>query len=212
MRNNGNTVKDILFDLGNVLVPFDWNIAFQRLEPLLPTHFATLLTQDKPAFRNLFHEHSLAMEVGAIDFEGFRRIVSDILHVPLEPYEFRTIWCDIFTMDDDMVALGENLSKRYRTWLVSNTSMAHYQWIVEHFPRVVFYRGAALSFELGVMKPSPVYYEKTMKMFGVDPRSSVFIDDISENVQGAEKFGIRGIQYIGHSKLVAELHRIGVSV
>ncbi|MCX5860692.1 MAG: HAD family phosphatase [Deltaproteobacteria bacterium] len=212
MPKSSNNITDILFDLGNVLVPFDWDIAFRRLLPILPPDLARLLTENKRAFKQLFLKHSLALEVGEIDFESFCRIISETLRIQLNVDEFRVIWCDIFRIDEEMVALGECLSKNYRTWLVSNTCRAHYYWIVEHFPRVAFYRMAALSFELAVMKPSPAYYEKAIEMFGIDPASSVFIDDLWENVQGAERSGIRGILYSGRFQLIQDLVSLGVKV
>ena len=208
--SDSRQIRDILFDLGNVLAPFDWDIALSRLEPYLSADMASLLKRDKQAFKRLFHEPGVALERGEIGFDEFHGIMSGRLVISIEKKEFHRIWCDIFELDEDMTALGEELSKEYGTWLASNTSEAHYQWITKKFPRVLFYRDAALSFELGVMKPSEKYYSLLIEKFGIDPARSVFIDDIRENVEGAIRVGMKGIIFRGRDRLVAELATIGV--
>ncbi len=211
MRKHHSNITDILFDLGNVLVPFDWGKAFSRLLPMLPQRFGKLLSEDEETFKDLFHQHVLAMEIGEIDFEDFQMRMSSILGVDLTFDSFRRIWCDIFWMDDEMVSLGEFLSSHYCTWLLSNTCKAHYEWIIQHFPRVTFFRGAALSFDLGVMKPSLAFYEKAIKMFGIDPSCAVFIDDLRENVEGAISAGMNGVVYTGRAQLIQDLRSLGVN-
>jgi glucose-1-phosphatase len=208
--NDSPQIKDLLFDLGNVLVRFDWDIALSRLAPSLSGDTATLLKRDKQAFRGLFHEPGAALESGKIDFNEFHQIMSDRLATNIEKADFYRIWCDIFELDEDMASLGEELSKCYGTWLVSNTSEAHYQWIVNKFPRVLFYRDAALSFELRVMKPSEKFYSRLIEKFGIDPARTVFIDDIQENVEAAIRAGMTGIVFRGQEQLVSELGNIGV--
>jgi FMN phosphatase YigB (HAD superfamily) len=205
-------IRDILFDLGNVLVPVDWERAFQRLAPHLPRKMAHLLKEDRPAFVELFREPAIALETGKIDFQHFWTIMSNVLGIEINEADFRFIWCDIFTMDAEMVSLGEALSRNYGTWLLSNTCEAHYNWIMDRFPRVAFFRNAALSFELGVMKPSRRYYEEAIQKFRIEPASSVFIDDLKENVDGAISVGINGILFAGRKLLIQELLKLGVKL
>ena len=61
-------VRDILFDLGKVLVPFDWGIALSRLEPYLSEELALLCKADRHAFEALFHDRAMDLEMGRIDF------------------------------------------------------------------------------------------------------------------------------------------------
>jgi len=203
-------ITDILFDLGNVLVPIDWNRAYARLSPHLPEDLAHVLRTDRPAFENKVKRPCLELETGKIRFSDFCRTVSGTLGMEITEQEFRYIWCDIFDLDRDMVALGRLMAEQYGTWLLSNTSAAHYRWILERFPGVAFYRGAALSYELGVMKPSPAYFTKALDLFGISPAQSVFIDDIEENVEGAVRVGINGIVFKGRRHLVRELEKLDV--
>lgn len=205
-------IHHILFDLGNVLVPVNWDLAFNRLIPHLPKDLADLCATDRPAFQNLFTEPAMALETGKIEFHQFYRIMSEVLQIDLDEETFRNIFCRIFSLDQDMVKLGEFLSKRYGTWLVSNTSRVHYDYILETFPQVQFYRDAALSYEIGFMKPSPAYYDAAARKFSIDPSSAVFIDDLPENVDGAIAAGMTGIVFQNRRQLVRRLKTLGVQV
>ena len=206
------TINHILFDLGNVLVPVHLEIAFSKLLPHLPCEPARLLKEDRQAFIDLLNEPTKALETGVTDRDQFYGAVSDILGTDLNRNDFLEIWCNIFSLDEGMISLGESLSQSYGTWLVSNTSRIHYEYIIGKFPRVTFYKGAALSFDLGVMKPSAAYYEKAIEKFGIDPFQAVFIDDLTENVEGAVRAGITGIVFRNRNQLVQELQRLGVNV
>lgn len=212
MKSTNHVINDILFDLGQVLVPFDRDIGLKRLRPYLPPQQSRLLDEDRAAFLDQFTEPANSLERGEIEFDLFRRVVENILGVRIAEEDFRMIWCDIFRLDDGMVDLGRSLSGRYGTWLVSNTSRVHYEWIVGKFPRLTFYKGSALSFELGVMKPADEYYAKAVKQFGIDPARSVFIDDLAQNVEGAIRAGMHGIVFTGREALVDDLRNLGVEV
>ena len=210
--DNQPEITDILFDLGKVLVPLDWRIAFQRLVAYLPVHQARLLREDPRAFHDLFHDPALALEKGRIDFADFYSVMCEVLDVAITMDQFHLIWCDIFSLNPRTVALGKSLSERYGTWLVSNTNEAHYQWVIGKFPEILFFRAAALSYELGVMKPDPEYYEKAVSLFGVSAPNCLFIDDLAENVQGAVRAGMTGIVYEDTDQLIGELRLLGIDV
>jgi glucose-1-phosphatase len=203
-------IRDILFDLGNVLVPVDWDRAFGRLAVHLSAGLVNLWKTDRMAFQAMFNEPAVALEEGRIDFAKFHEIVMKLLGLDLDVREFRSIWCDIFMLDARMADLAESLSSKYGVWLASNTSRAHWRHIIAKWPRLSFFNGVALSFELNCMKPSPEYYRKAIEMFGVHPGSSVFIDDLRENVEGAVRSGINGIVFCSREQLISDLHSLGV--
>ncbi|MGB6068650.1 MAG: HAD family phosphatase [Desulfomonilaceae bacterium] len=205
-------INDILFDLGNVLVPVHWETAFRNLLPHLPPDRAKLLKEDRQAFIDLLREPATALEKGETDSEQFYIAAAELLGTDLNREDFLEMWCNIFSINETMISLGESLSKRYGTWLMSNTSRLHYEYIVRKFPRVTFYKCAALSYDLGVMKPSANYYEKAIEKFRIDPISAVFIDDLPENVEGAVRSGMMGVVFRNSTQLLQELRSLGVNV
>jgi putative hydrolase of the HAD superfamily len=206
------SIHHIVFDLGNVLVRLDRETPFRRLLPHLPPDRAALAREDRAAFDNLIEEPAIALETGQIDFGTFHRRVCDILGISLGQDRLHVMWCDMFHVDNDMVALGRRLSASYDTTLASNTSRVHYDWIIEKFPEVAFFRAAALSYELGVMKPARQYYEQAIDRFAIDPSRAVFIDDLEQNVAAAEQCGFNGIVFKDMQALVNELETLGVRV
>jgi putative hydrolase of the HAD superfamily len=211
MKDNRPHINDIVFDLGNVLVPFDWNRALTRLRPRLPLRFANMLAHDEKSFRQIFLQHGLELETGRMDFQTFWGLTTGEIGLNMTLGEFRDVWCDIFDVQESVVSLAERLTRKYGVWLASNTCREHFEWIQERFPRIGFFRGAALSYELGIMKPSREYYEKALELFGIEPLGSVFIDDIPDNVEGARLVGMRGIVFRGYGDLVKALDGLGVS-
>ncbi len=203
---------DIIFDLGKVLVPFDWDIAFRRLILHVPEDIGRLVVEDRKTFMVNLALPCKQLECGQITFEQFFVKIREITGLDASLEAFRDIWCDIFWLNDELVKIGSKLTQNYSCWLMSNTSEAHYRWITTRFPSIEFYRKAALSYELGHMKPDRQYYEKALELFGIDPLKAVFIDDIQENLDGASLFGIRTIKYETNESLIRLLSDYGVEV
>lgn len=210
MTDSHTSIRHIVFDLGNVLVHLDRETPLRRLFPHLPPDRAALARADRAAFDALIEEPAIALETGHIDFAGFHARVCEILGIALTEDRLHFIWCDMFRVNKGMVALGKQLTASYDTVLASNTSRAHYEWIVEKFPEVSFFRAAALSYELGVLKPARRYYEEAIDRFAIDPGRAVFIDDLAQNVAGAEQCGFSGIVFTGMAPLLRELKGLGI--
>jgi len=212
MSSDMSTISDIIFDLGNVLVPFDWNRAIDRLVSRLPLNLVDMIRRDLQSFKQIFLKRSEELETGRLPFEGFWEYVCGELGTSLSLEEFRIIWCDIFEANEAMIDLGHALATEYRVWLASNTCREHFEWIIHRFPRIRFFRSAALSYELGTMKPARQYYVKALELFDISAASSVFIDDIRENVEGARRVGMHGIVFTGYEQLVEALAKAGVTI
>ena len=111
-----------------------------------------------------------------------------------------------------MVNLGHELSLRYGVWLASNTDEAHYEYIIGKFPELLFYKKAALSYEMGTKKPQRQYFVKALEMFQIKAENAIFIDDILENIEAARKLGIVGIQFTTFQSLSGRLREYGVVI
>ncbi len=204
------TVENIIFDLGNVLVPLRWDRAYQHMRPLLQGEALRLLDQDRSAFNRLFIEPTIELETGRIDFAQFHERMKVQLEWDVDIATFEAVWNSIFDLDMDIVALGHSLAKRYGMWLASNTSRTHYEFVLAEFPDIRFYRKAALSYELGFMKPAAEYYASALRLFGIRAESAIFVDDMTANVKAANEAGMTGIHYDGYSTLVSALRSLGV--
>jgi len=205
-------IKDVIFDLGNVLVPFDWRIAVRRLLKYLPPDLAQKSENDPKTFAITIIDLIGALEIGSIKFDEFFRKVVFRTGLTVELEEFKRIWCEIFQLNHQMTSLGIKLSERYGVWLASNTDEVHYNYIIHKFPEVLFYKRAALSYKMGTKKPELQYFVKALKLFDIEPEHAIFIDDLKENVQAAEILGITGIQFTTYEVLSKELTMHGVNI
>ena len=202
-------ITDVIFDLGKVLVPFDWGIALQRLEGQFPKELGK--TQNDPqAFLSVIGDLVDLLEIGAIDFRQFHGLVASRTGLNISEGGFRKTWNEIFKLDANVVELGKELTRRYNVWLASNTNEAHYTYIVDNFPEILFFKKAALSYELGSKKPETVFFTKAIELFGIRPEQSVFIDDLEENVTAAKGIGINAILFTDFDSLLDELTQLGL--
>ncbi|MEI6133626.1 MAG: HAD family phosphatase [Desulfomonile sp.] len=203
-------ITDVIFDLGKVLVPFDWGIALRMLERQFPEGFGKNRQNDPQAFLSVIGDLVDLLEIGAINFRQFHGLVTSRTGLNISEHSFRKTWSEIFRLDANVVELGKKLAIHYNVWLASNTNEAHYTYIVEHFPEILFFRKAALSYELGSKKPETVFFTKAIELFGIRPEQAVFIDDLEENVTAAKGIGINAIQFTDFDSLLDELTQLGL--
>src|ERR1700722_9002649 len=115
-----NSPKALLFDLGRVLIPFEFNRAYRAMEAL--TGLETAEIRGKLAATTLFRQ----FETGLMEPEAFAAEVMRILGFECGLTEFGRIWNSIF-LPETLVpeAAIRDLQSRYRLIIVSNTNQLH---------------------------------------------------------------------------------------
>jgi putative hydrolase of the HAD superfamily len=194
--------KVIVFDLGNVLIPFDhgkWVVNLNKIEPALGDQMYEKFREN--------HDFQMEYESGRISDESFVSVCLKWLNYKITAEEFRKIFSDIFTLNHEMIALLPLLKEKYDLVLLSNTSNIHkeYAWgkndFIKHFDKLV------LSHEVGAVKPEEKIYKAVEEFTGVKPESHIFIDDIKEYVEKAKNLGWDGIHFVGYENLVSEFKK-----
>ncbi|MEI8234132.1 MAG: HAD family phosphatase [Verrucomicrobiota bacterium] len=197
-------VRSFIFDIGNVLIPFDFNRALRRIAPqcVLPPH--TLPPQA--------HALTEAYESGKIGRPEFLRQAFDLLQYRGTEAEFIAAWEDIFEENHAMTGLIGRLRERYPLYLLSNTSDIHSDYFESKYPVFQAFSGAVYSYLAGCIKPSPAIFEIAIRQFGVEPAETVYIDDLHANVAAAARLGFQALHYdfTRHPRLVEQLTAIGV--
>ncbi|MFU8894382.1 MAG: HAD-IA family hydrolase [Luteolibacter sp.] len=107
--------------------------------------------------------------------------------------DFLEAWRNVFTRNLPMLERVRALKKAggHRLILFSNTNSLHDPWIFEEFPELDQFDGKVLSYEVGAMKPAPAIYEYAIREFSLDPASTLYIDDLAENIAAGERYGFR---------------------
>ena len=201
-------ISNILFDLGVVLLNLDYAAGLNKIAPLCdPRHGA-----NSRQFFGLVARDPIVAEYerGAISAQEFfsRFVTLTGFHGTF--HQFRDIWLDIFSENQPMIACARELAQRYDVYLCSNAGDMHFPWIYERFPSLNFFKGDAISYQLGAVKPNCAFYERALAKFGLPPETCLFIDDRPENVESALEFGISALQYTTAPETIAAIHaRLG---
>lgn len=199
--------KTLIFDLGNVIVPFDFTNAYRRFEQL------TGLPPEEQRSRITATGLVPKLETGLIEPEDFVDQLTTALGAPMSYADFRELWVSIFHRETLIPeSLFQSLAGRYRLVLLSNTNEIHFSMIRETYPHLGYFDHWVLSHEVKAMKPSPVIYAAAIEHAKAQPGECFFTDDIPEYVAGARAAGIDAEQFLGYDKLLADLQARGVEV
>jgi len=194
-------LHDFLFDIGNVILKFDFNIGVQRIQDR-----CSKVSPDEilSSIEDLTHE----MEAGSIDTFTYVQTASERLGFSGSADDFVRAFEDIFTLNSDMVDLIHQLKKNgHRLYLLSNTNGIHVPFFTREYPVFAQFLGAIYSHEAGVMKPEAAIYEAAILQFKLKPENTIYIDDSEANVIAGRSTGLKSIQYDfnQHYRLLEEL-------
>lgn len=198
-------IKTIIFDLGRVIVPFDFHRGYRKIEAL------TGIPADEVAARVASTDLVVRFESGQIEPRDFVRQFCHQLGIEIGYDDFCEIWSSIFlpeTLIPDELLRG--LAARYRLVLLSNTNAIHYSMIQENFPILRHFHAFVLSYETGAMKPSPEIYGKAIEEARCRPEECFFTDDIEAYVQAAKEQGIDAVRFESAAQIEAELRKRGL--
>lgn len=171
-------IKAVVFDLGKVLVDFDYRIAVRRIAArgrLSPEEFGVFLMQTP-----LLIEY----ETGSLSSEQLYQRVCHETGFLGDFEEFGALFGDIFVPIEPMVQLHAGLRERgLPTYIFSNTNDLAVRHIRRKFPFFANFDGYVLSFEHGFMKPDAKLYEVVESLSGRKGAEILYLDDRPENIQ-----------------------------
>jgi glucose-1-phosphatase len=177
-----------LFDIGRVLLDFDFVSSLSRLFP--PG------TPDPEARLARLLERKDEFEAGRIEVDAYIDWALEVLACDATPDEFIRSWQRIFTVNEPMWRCVRDLvDQGHRLILFSNTNGIHCPWIFEYYPEFSLFEGAVLSFETGNIKPQPEIYHHAIGKYQLDPAATLYIDDLPENIQTGREIGFVCWQY-----------------
>jgi putative hydrolase of the HAD superfamily len=177
-----------LFDIGRVLLDFDFESSLSQLLPAdcsNPRKRLELLLDRKDEF-----------ESGAIDPDSYTSWALDVLGINASPKDFHDAWQNIFTPNEAMWEVVRELSSSgNRLILFSNTNAIHCPWVFEKYPEFSLFDEAVLSFEVGAIKPHPPIYQHAIEVHDLNPAETLYIDDLPQNIATGMEFGFHCHQY-----------------
>ena len=199
-------IEVILFDLGNVILPFN---NYQIAEKLSKFSQKKEFQNPKEIFPYLFDLEEGVInnfDVGKVSPVEFFQSLKEFFHLSLSFEEFVPIWTDIFVENQEVSKIIRSLEGRWRLGLLSNTDPLHFNYILSKFPIMRTFNRWILSYEVGFKKPAVQIFQKAIEWASVEPRRILFIDDIKKHVEVAISLGMQGIHFVSASQLKEELH------
>ena len=186
-------IKNIIFDLGGVLLDLDYNKTTEAFIALGYRQFGNLFSQYKvsPVFE--------AFETGRISEGDFLEHLSSMSPSPVSHQQIIIAW-NAMMLDYRTATLPilEELSGKYNLYLLSNTNSIHYRFFREIFTRDtgkatidVYFRKAWYSHKIGLRKPYKETFEFALKEGKMEAGETLFIDDSINNIEGAARLGIK---------------------
>ncbi|WP_303923013.1 HAD family phosphatase [Draconibacterium sediminis] len=193
MKADLTNIKNIIFDLGRVLLNLDFDASIKAFQQLGSD--GEVLDHKNVYADPIFYN----LEAGKITPAEFRSGVRKLLkNEQLTDRQIDEAWyAMILDIPPHRVKKVQELSKSYNLYLFSNTNQIHIDRLLSEFKaqhgidfpslfKTVFY-----SHEIHDRKPEVSAYEKVIKLSGVNPEETLFIDDLKDNIDAAQKAGLK---------------------
>jgi len=197
--------KVVIFDLGKVLVDFDYAIAVRRIAArgrMAAEELGRFLTTAPLLFR---------YELGLLTSEQFYKEICSLTGFGGNLDEFSLAFGDIFTPIQPIVQMHADLRKQgMPTFILSNTNDLAVRHIRRSYPFFSDFQGYILSYEHGVMKPEARIYEVAEQTCAHKGEEILYIDDRPENIDAAAERGWQVILQETAEKTVAQVKGMGL--
>jgi putative hydrolase of the HAD superfamily len=199
------TPSIVVFDLGKVLVDFDYSLAAKRIASRTKIPWATV----KEHF-----DHSPLLyryETGLMTCNDFYNEACRVTNFVGTYEEFCGYFSDIFWEIPEMIEIHATLRKRgIPTYIFSNTNDLAITHIRKNFPFFANFDGHILSYEVGAMKPDEKIYMALEKMSGKRGAEILYLDDRQENIDGGAARGWQVILQTDPKKSRAAMQELGL--
>lgn len=193
----------VVFDLGKVLVDFDYGIAARRI--------AERSRMEAAAVRQ-FIDHSPLLfryETGLIGREEFFAEVCRTTGFAGTLGEFATFFADVFSPIEPMIALHAALRQgRVPTFIFSNTNDLAVGHIRATFPFFANFDDYVLSYEHRAMKPQAKLYEVVERVTGRRGAAILYLDDRLENIEAGRERGWQTIHHLTAGDSIARVRQL----
>ncbi len=187
-----NSIKNIIFDLGGVIMDIDFNRTIEAFKDLGAENFEQLFSWEKQV--NLFNK----MDRGEVSPGEFRNEIRSITGLNISDQQIDDAWMKILSkVPYSRIQLLREVKGNYNSYLLSNTNMIH----MENFRQdlqvdfgvsgiEVLFDRSYLSYEVGMRKPEKRIFEHVIENNNLDVSEILFIDDTPQHIESASSLGI----------------------
>jgi len=205
MPEPAGPIRTCLFDMGNVLLYFSHERMCRQI--------SELCGRTANDVRRLLFDTGLQLdfERGRLSESEFHRRFEAAAEVEIDLAALRCAGSDIFELNEPLPAILDALKRRgIRLVLLSNTSVAHFDWVREKFDVMDRFDAFVVSYEVGAAKPEPAIYEAALRTIGCPPSECFYTDDVAEYVDTGRRFGLQAETFTGANALRRHLAARGI--
>ena len=204
-------IKNIIFDLGGVILDIDETIVYKELEKMGIS--TSELAQSKE-----FIDIMSKFDTGIYTAPTFRKKTKSLLgQEKMTDQRFDAIWnAMLLDIPRERIEAIEKVKKHYKIFLMSNSNVIHYDLYVRDLQLRFGYNEfdelfnkSYFSFAEHLEKPDPRFFELILDHEGLLPEETLFIDDTAANIKVAKSLGIN-TYHISREELVRNLFENGV--
>lgn len=204
-------IKNIIFDLGGVILDIDENVVYKELEKL-GINISELARSKE--FMGIISK----FDMGVYTAPTFRKKLKALLGLEkMTDQKFDSIWnAMLLDIPRERIEAIEQIKKHYKIFLMSNSNEIHYDLYIrdlqlrfgyDEFDKL--FNKSYFSFDIHMEKPDPRFYELILDHEHLLPEETLFIDDTAENIKAAKSLGIK-TYHIRRDELVRNLFENGV--
>jgi haloacid dehalogenase superfamily, subfamily IA, variant 3 with third motif having DD or ED len=181
-------IKNIIFDLGGVILNIDYFKTVEAFRDLGIANFDEIFSQYKQmSFSDDF-------ETGKISPHQFYQEIVNLSGVDLDFEEFKQAWnALLLDLPSERIQLLKKLSSKYRLFLYSNTNATHYDAFIDlvgqDFDRI--FEKTYYSHIFGYRKPNHDGFELILSQNQLIPQETLFVDDSNQHILSANSLGIK---------------------
>ena len=204
-------IKNIIFDLGGVVLDIDETIVYKELEKLGINTSELACSKD-------FTEIMSKFDTGIYTASTFRKKTKSLLGLEkMTDQKFDSIWnAMLLDIPRERIEAIEKVKKHYKIFLMSNTNVIHYDLYVRDLQLRFGYNEfdelfnkSYFSFAEHLEKPDPRFFELILDHEHLLPEETLFIDDTEANIKAAQALGIH-TYHIRRDELVRNLFEGGI--
>jgi 2-haloacid dehalogenase len=205
MSTAAPAVRNVVFDLGGVLIDWDPRYLYRRLaadEEVIEFFLNNIChpswNEQQDAGRSF--EEAVAERIAAHpEHEAWIRLY----------YER---WEEMLggAIEGTVEVLAELKARGYPLFALTNWSAETFPRACELYPFLGWFDGVVVSGRVKLIKPHPEIYEHLLEEHGIRAEESVFIDDRLPNVETARRLGFHGIVFEGPDQLRRDLRALGI--
>jgi len=195
-------IKNIVFDLGNVLISFRPSEYFDKKD--YPENIkATILTDIFQSKEWLMLDNGEINTTQTIDAIASRSSLKreEIAHV----FNLRTDL--IYPLDENVRLLPELKKRGFRLFFLSNFPLDLFEEVRSDYYFFKYFDGGIISAEVKVSKPDSRIYDILLNKYLLKPEECLYIDDLDTNVKAAEASGMKGLVTFGSLEISAEIEK-----